>query len=178
MEIAFIIGIVVVALFALFIARKPNSFSYESAVVIAAPPEAIFPHVNNQHKWIEWSPYAKMDPDAKVTFTGPDAGVGAQYSWIGNKTGEGTSTITQSRPYDFIQFRLDFRKPMKATNTVEFTFIPQGTSTNVTWKMHGPNNFVGKILGIFINCEKMCTDQFSQGLESLRGIVESERKAA
>ena len=45
-----------------------------------------------------WSPWAKIDPAAKITFEGPPAGTGAGYTWAGNnKVGEGRMTITDSQ---------------------------------------------------------------------------------
>ena len=66
---------------------------------IAAPADAVFAQVNDLHKWDAWSPWAKLDPAAKIAFDGPDAGQGAAMSWSGNdKVGEGKMTIVESQP--------------------------------------------------------------------------------
>jgi len=83
-------------------------------------------------------------------------------------------TITDSRPNELIRFRLEFLKPFKATNTAEFTFKPEGTQTSVTWAMSGTNNFMGKLMGLIINCDKMVGGQFEQGLANLRAVVEKK----
>lgn len=80
-------------------------------------------------------------------------------------------TITDSRPNELIRFRLDFLKPMKATNTVKFTFEPEGDQTVVTWSMFGQNNFMAKAIGLFMDCEKMVGDQFEQGLANMKSVV-------
>jgi len=81
-------------------------------------------------------------------------------------------TITESQPSGLIRFRLDFQKPMQATNTAEFTFRTEGNQTVVTWSMAEKNNLMGKILGLFMDFEKMCGSQFEKGLASLKSVAE------
>ena len=164
-------------LFAVIIAGQPDEFTFTRSVKMAVPPEKIFPHVNDLHKWEAWSPWAKLDPNSKSTFSGPDAGVGAAMAWVGNnKVGEGKMTITENQPSTLIRFRLDFLKPMQATNTAEFVFLPEGHQTIVTWRMHGKNNLMGMLFGLLINCDKMVGSQFEQGLSALKSIAESATK--
>jgi Polyketide cyclase / dehydrase and lipid transport len=168
-----IIGIIVVFVLA---SRQPDDFRITRTGTIVAPASAIFPHVNNLQNWEAWSPWAKLDPNAKNSFEGPSEGVDAKMSWAGNnKVGVGSMTVTESRPSDFIQFRLEFLKPMKATNIAEFTFKPDGDQTAVTWTMTGTNNFMAKVMGLFMNCDKMCGGMFEQGLASLKTVVEAGR---
>ena len=101
--------------------------------------------MNDFHNWEAWSPWAKMDPDAKSTFDGPTSGVGSKFHWAGNsKVGEGNMTIAESRPNDVIRIDLEFLKPFAAKNLAEFTFKPVGDGTEVTWTMTGKNNFMAK----------------------------------
>lgn len=164
----------IAVLFIVVIAGQPGEFKLSRSTKIPAPPEQVFPHVNDLHKWEAWSPWAKLDPNAKNSFSGPDAGAGAAMAWEGNcKIGVGKMTITESQPGRIIRFRLDFEKPMKATNTAEFTFLPDGGQTCVTWSMAGKNSFGGKMFGLLMNCEKMVGGQFEQGLANLKSLVET-----
>lgn len=161
-------------LFIVVIAAQPDEFKVVRTANIAAPPEKVFPHVNNLRQWEDWSPWAKLDPNAKNMFSGPDAGVGAAMSWAGNnKVGEGKMTITESAASSLIRFRLEFLRPFKATNTAEFTFTPQGNQTLVTWSMSGTSNFMSKLFGLIINCDKMVGKDFEKGLASLKAIAET-----
>jgi uncharacterized protein YndB with AHSA1/START domain len=160
-------------IFIIVITGRPDEFTVTRAASIAAPPERIFPHVNDLHKWEAWSPWAKLDPNAKNTFSGADAGAGAAMAWEGSKkVGAGQMTITESQPSGLIRFRLDFQKPMQATNTAEFTFRTEGNQTIVTWNMAGKNSLMGKIFGLFMDFEKMCGGQFEKGLASLKAVAE------
>jgi len=157
----------------ILIAGQPDEFNVTRAATLAAPPETIFPHVNDLHLWQAWSPWAKLDPNCQNTFSGAATGAGAVMAWEGNgKVGTGKMTIVASQPGEFVRFRLEFQKPMQATNTAEFTFRPEGNQTVVTWTMQGKSNFTGKIFGLFMNCEKMCGGQFEQGLASLKSLTE------
>lgn len=156
-------------------AKQPDNFTYTRTSSINAPAAKIFPHVNNLHNWDAWSPWAKLDPNAKNSFEGPEAGVGAKMSWSGNnKVGVGSMTVAESRPSDYIKFNLEFLKPMQANNTAEFSFKPEGDQTVVTWSMSGTNKFMNKIFGVFMNFDKMVGAQFEQGLASLKDVVESK----
>lgn len=165
-------------LFIVIIAGQPDEFKVVRTANIAALPEKVFALVNNLHKWEDWSPWAKLDPNAKNTFAGPDVGVGAAMSWSGNnKIGEGKMTITESAASTLIRFRLEFLRPFKATNTAEFAFTPQGNQTLVTWSMTGTSNFMSKGFSLIINCDKMVGKDFEKGLASLKSVVESAAKA-
>jgi uncharacterized protein YndB with AHSA1/START domain len=160
-------------IFIVVIAGRPDEFVVSRSATVSASPDKVFPRVNDLHKWEAWSPWAKLDPNAKSTFSGADAGTGAAMAWDGNnKVGAGTMTITESRPGELIRFRLDFQKPMKAVNTAEFTFRPDGNQTVVTWSMAGKSNFMGKCFGLFMDCEKMVGCQFEKGLASLKSVTE------
>src|SRR6266852_2515065 len=96
----------IVVVFVVIIAIQPSDFRITRSATIAAPPEAVFAQVNDLHNWEAWSPWAKLDPNAKTTYAGPAAGTGAAFAWSGNnRIGEGRMTITESRPNEFVRFK-------------------------------------------------------------------------
>jgi len=144
---------------------------------MSAPAETVFPHVNEMKKWEGWNPWAKLDPNMKLTYEGPAAGVGSAYAWVGNSdVGEGRMTITESHPSDSIRFKLEFFKPMPGVSDTLFTFKPKGDQTEVTWAMTGTNNFIGKAFCLFMNMDKMIGGQFEKGLADLKSVAETEAK--
>ena len=166
----------VIVVFIVIVAAQSAQFTVVRSTKMAAPPEKIFPHVNDLHNWEAWSPWAKLDPNAKNSFEGAASGVGAAMAWTGNcKVGVGRMAITDSRPNESIRFRLDFEKPMKATNTAEFTFKNAGGQTIVTWSMAGQKNFVGKFFHLFMSCDQMIGGQFEKGLAAIKSIVEAAK---
>jgi uncharacterized protein YndB with AHSA1/START domain len=171
-----VIGIVaVVLLAALFIyaATKPDVFRVQRAASIKAPPEKIFPFVNDLHRFGAWSPYGKKDPAMKRTFSGPESGSGAVYEWDGDKNvGQGRMEISDTSPPSRVTIRLDFLRPFEAHNMVEFTLAPKGDSTDVTWAMQGPVPYVAKIMHVFFDMDSMVGKDFEAGLANLKSIAE------
>jgi hypothetical protein len=165
---------VIVALLVVVIATRPADFSITRSTTVSSSPQAVFPQVNDFHNWEAWSPWAKIDPEMKMTFTGPAAGTGAVYTWTGNnKVGEGRMTIVESRPSDLVRIKLEFLKPFAATNATEFTFQPQGNQTAVTWSMSGKRNFMTKAMSLVMSMEKMLGGQFETGLQQMKAIAEA-----
>ena len=174
LDIILILAAIAVIIFIIVAAMQPSDFRITRTGTITAPASAVFTQVNDLHKWDAWSPWAKLDPEAKNSFEGPSSGIGAIMSWAGNnKVGQGSMTIMESRPDEFISFKLEFLKPFKATNTSEFTFTSENDQTTVTWSMYGKNNFMGKVIGLIMSCEKMVGGQFEKGLEALKSVVEA-----
>lgn len=157
----------IVAIILIAASFEPNDFRVERSATLAATPAALFAQVNDHHKFNEWNPFTKDDPSVKNTYTGPESGVGAVCSWVGDKTGSGSATIIESKPNELVREKMDWIKPMEGTSTVDFTFKPAGDKTVVTWAMYGSQNFMGKVVSLFMSCEKMCGPMFEKGLASL-----------
>jgi hypothetical protein len=159
---------VLVAVVLIAAATRPADFRVERSATLNAPASALFEHVNNHHKFNVWNPFMKLDPNVKNTYSGPDSGVGAVCAWEGNSDiGAGSCTIVESRPNELVRCRMDWKRPMEGTSTVDFTFKPEGDKTVVTWAMYGKNNFVGKLVSLFMDCDKICGPQFEKGLADL-----------
>lgn len=157
----------------LYAATKPDTFRVQRSIGINAPPERIFPHINDLTKWGGWSPWEKMDPAMKKTASGAPQGKGALYGWNGNnQVGKGRMEILESIPPSKILIQLDFLKPFEAHNRAEFTLTAQEGSTTVTWAMYGPQPYMAKVMGLLFNCEKMVGPQFETGLTNLKMLTE------
>ncbi|MCO6430501.1 MAG: SRPBCC family protein [Deltaproteobacteria bacterium] len=173
MKKVFLSLVFIAAVLSIVVALQPDEFHVVRSTAIKADAAAVFAHVNNLKRWEAWSPWAKLDPDAKSSYAGPIEGTGAAMTWSGNnQIGEGTMTITESRPNELIRFRLDFVRPFASTSIAEFTFKPEGAGTQVVWSMQGKNNFIGKAIGLIIDCDKMVGEQFEKGLLQLGLITE------
>jgi uncharacterized protein YndB with AHSA1/START domain len=167
------IGVVILlaALFG-FAATKPDTFRVERTASINAPPAEIFALISDFHGWSDWSPYEQLDPSMTRSYSGAASGQGAVYEWNGNgKAGAGRMEITEATP-SRITIQLDFTKPFESHNIAEFTLEPRGASTNVTWAMQGPNLYLGKVMSIFVNMDRMIGEDFEAGLANLKAIAE------
>lgn len=169
-----IVGGVVVVLFLIVVAMQPPDFRLARSTLISAPPEKIFPLVDDFRNLEYWSPWAKLDPDMQTKFEGPAAGTGSMYSWDGNnKVGRGKMTIIESRPSELVRMKLEFFKPFRATNTAEFTFVPEAGGTSVIWAMTGRNNFMAKAFHLLCNMDKIVGKDFEKGLSMMKATAES-----
>ena len=85
--------------------------------------------------------------------------------------------ITESTPSRRVAIALEFIRPFKASNTATFTLLPDDAGTTVTWAMDGTNNFVSKLMSLFMNMDRMIGTEFEKGLATLKGIAESAPSA-
>lgn len=169
------IVVVLAVMLIVVVALRPADFRISRRATIAAPPAAIFPHVNNLSLWRAWSPWEEIDPNLQRTYEGPAAGQGAKYAWVGNsKVGQGRMTITESRPSELVRLLLEFVRPMQATNTTEFKLEPAGSQTVVTWSMAGRNGFMANAFGLLMNMDKLIGKDFEKGLAKLKSIAEAK----
>jgi len=169
----FVLLVLIIGGFCTYIAMLPNEYQVKRSTTVHNDHTVVFGHVNDFHKWDNWSPWAKLDPNSKVTFSGPDAGEGAHFTWNGNdEVGEGDMTIVSSQPHESIGIKLHFVRPMEDTADVKFTFDPTDDGTVVTWTMSGKHNFVSKFFCFFMNMDKMIGGDFEKGLASLKQVAE------
>jgi uncharacterized protein YndB with AHSA1/START domain len=164
---------IAIAILLILAANKPDTFTVRRATMVKAPPETIFPLINDFHQWGTWSPYESKDPAMKRTYSGTASGKGAVYAWQGNKNvGSGRMEILDSSAPSKIVIKLDFFAPFEGHNTAEFTMLPQGDVTNVTWLMHGPVPFMAKIMHVLMNIDRMVGKDFEIGLANLKRLTE------
>ncbi|MGC4073424.1 MAG: SRPBCC family protein [Nibricoccus sp.] len=169
-----LIGLAVLfVIFVIVVALQPSEFRIERSILISASAADVFPQTNDLRKLQDWSPWKKLDPNMKCTFSDPSAGVGATVSWAGNsQAGEGRETIVESRANEYVGLRLDFIKPFESTCATAFTLKPEGNQTKVTWSMWGKNGFISKTFCLFMSQDKMIGEPFEEGLANLKTVVE------
>ncbi len=171
-----IIVVLLIAALLVSAATRPDTFHIERSTNIAAAPENIFPLINDFTNWDSWSPWAGKDPNMKTLISDTTSGQGASYAWEGNKqVGAGSMTIIDSSPPEKVGIQLNFIKPFKAQNTATFTLAVQGEKTSVTWALDGPQQFMNKLMGLFMNMDRMVGKDFETGLASMKSLAENER---
>ena len=172
-----IIGLIVLVAIAavlVFAATRPDTFHIERSIVVNAPPQRVFDQVNDFNRWRAWSPFEALDPSMKREIAGNPCGTGAVYTWDGNsKAGAGRMEIVESVPASAVRIKLDFTRPMEAHNTAEFIIVPQGSgASRVTWAMHGPQPYIGKLMSLVFSMDRMVGSDFERGLVALKHVAE------
>ncbi|MCU0226122.1 MAG: SRPBCC family protein [Bryobacterales bacterium] len=150
------------------VALRPSSYAVTRTTTVAARPEVVFSLVNDFHHWDKWSPWAKLDPNMMVTYSGAESGKGAVYEWAGNAdVGKGRMTIRESHPSEQIAIYLEFHEPFASVSDTEFRFQSAPGGTAVTWAMTGNLGFMEKAVGLFMDMEAMIGSDFEKGLAQL-----------
>lgn len=170
------LAVIIIALLG-YAATKPDTFRVERSASIKAAPETIFAHLNDFRAWGNWSPWEKLDPALQRTYSGAAVGTGAVYEWKGNsEVGAGRMEILESSSASKLNIKLNFTEPFEAQSTSEFSLTPEGDATKITWVMQGPNQFIGKVMSIFVDMDNHIGKDFETGLANLKAIAESGKQ--
>ena len=172
LKVILIISVALIALILIYAATRPDDFHVERSINIKAAPEKIFGLINDLHRWNEWTPYNK-DQAMRKTYSGSASGKGAAYSWEGNKdVGKGEIAITESIPFSRIVFDLHMIEPFEGHNVAAFSLNAAGDSTRVTWSLDDKQKLMVKVMGIFMNMDRMIGKDFEAGLANLKTVAE------
>lgn len=168
------LGLIVTVILAIAAFKSPE-MSVSREIIIAAAPDAIFPYINNSRKSYEWMPWAEGDPEIEINFTGPDEGIGSISSWNGEQMGSGKSEVVESITNQVVKTQLVYTKPFEMSQLAEISLTPVSSGTKVVWSVSGHNNYFFRLMGVFMDCDKMIGGEFEKGLNKLKTIVESKQ---
>ncbi len=153
-------------------AMKSGSLHVERSIRVKAQADTILPLISDFHRWASWSPFERLDPAMKKTYSGTASGKGAIYEWAGNnKAGQGRMEVTDATA-SRVTIQLDFLKPFEGHNIASFIVAPDGDATKVTWAMDGSSPFMMKVMRVFVNMDKMLGKDFELGLANLKAATE------
>jgi hypothetical protein len=179
MLVALLVIVLAIAALLAYAGTRPPTFRIERSASIAAPMLQVAELIDDFREWQKWSPWENIDPTLQRTFSGAEAGVGAVYEWNSKgKAGAGRMEITDMRAgpeRGLIAIKLDFLKPFKASNMAEFVMTPTDAGTDLSWAMFGPSPFVSKLMGVFVDLDKMVGKEFEAGLAALKRNAEQAK---
>jgi hypothetical protein len=176
-----IAGLVIAALIVVVLAvaaTRPGRFQVQRSVTIQSSADRIFPLIEDLRRLNTWNPFVQKDPDSKGTYSGPARGKGASYAFEGGSGGSGRIEILDTTAPSRVAMRLTMIKPLAAENDIAFILDPQGSTTRVTWAMDGQVPFIGKVLHMFIDMDRMVGREFEAGLADLKAQAEKSASAS
>ena len=176
------VGFIVLLLFAAFVVTGyllPKQVHIERTITVDRPVSMMFELLNSYRYYNEWSPWAERDPKAEFVISGPESGVGARMSWIGEPhlVGSGWQEIVASKPYQQIDIKLDF--DAQGLADTGFTLVPEGNATRITWFFDSdltegvgfPNSFLARYFGLLF--DRWVGGDYEKGLANLKQYAES-----
>ena len=166
-----VVGIVVTAY------SRPTEMKVERSMTTTASAEELYAIVSDMSRWQEWSPWQKLDPNMKLETGGAPGEVGAFYSWDGNgNVGAGKTSIVSVKPNSEVELKLDMYRPFATVNRVFWRIEEAGGQRKFTWAMEGKNDaLMPRIVGLFMDMDKMVGGAFDEGLASLKKIAETPK---
>jgi uncharacterized protein YndB with AHSA1/START domain len=179
LKILAVLAILVLAVLG-WAAMKPGRIHLQRSILIAAPPETIFPLLADFHNWKEWAPGDKDDPTMQRTYSGVACGIGATSEWRGSgSTGAGRMVVMDAVPNAQVVVGVHFARPFVAHNINTFTLeqVGPGTLTSppvtkVTWSFAGSNVYMMRVMSVFVNVDHFMGKHFEEGLANLRAAAE------
>ncbi len=167
---------VIVVIAGVIVYFLPNNYTVTNSVEINKPADVVYKQIADFNNWHSWSPWAEMEPNAKITVDGVPASVGHKMSWNGEKLGEGCMTLSGFVPNQSLKCDDEFVKPMKATSKDNWKIESNGNKTTVTWTTTGGLKFpMGRLFGLAI--DKMVSQPEKHGLENLKKVCEAMPEA-
>lgn len=127
--------------------------------------------LKNQDNFSKW---ASMDPNMKKEYRGMDGTVGFVSIWEGNKkVGKGEQEIIKITEGEKVDYKLHFIQPFEGlADSFMSTAVAGENQTKVSWGMNSAMKYPMNIMLLFMNMEKMIGEDFSTGLNNLKGILE------
>ena len=153
----------------------PGKAIVSRSISIDAPASVIFPYVNSMKETEKWSPWLSRDPETKLTYSGPEAGVGNTLYWSSEheQVGTGTQEIVESIENQAVKTALDFG-PMGIASA-SFVLQPEGDQTQITWGFESNLGMNPMMRWTGLMMDKWVGGDYERGLENLKELVEGQR---
>lgn len=149
----------------------PRVHQVEVSTEVDAPPATVFALVDDFRRFTLWAPWADTDPNARFIYSGGNRGKGATVTWDGTIIGNGTQTITESRPFEYVGIVINAGEPGEARSW--FRLEPGVGTTIVHWGFEADYgmNIVGRFFASMLG--GVVARDYESGLANLKELAES-----
>ncbi len=153
----------------IYLARLDGKFSVKRSLEIAAPRESVFATIVDLKTWPAWSPWLLHEPDTVIIYSENYQAEGGSYSWDGKVVGAGKLTHLKINGPNSIRQQIEFLRPFKSVNQVDWEFESRENSTVVSWTMSGCMPFLFRFM--VKKMEPMIGRDYELGLALLNGYM-------
>jgi len=152
----------------------PEKVSVVRDIEINAPADKVFAYVNDLRKFQMWSPWATIDTEMKVVYSGAETGKGQVMAWTSKdpNVGSGSQIIIDSVANKYVETKLDFGEMGFAI--ASWDLLSKDNATRIVWSFktdlgsHPMNRWMGLLFDGWIGKD------YEKGLKTLKEIVEKE----
>lgn len=144
----------------------------ERAVLIGAPPPAVYAIVSDLQRFPEWSPWEALDPAVRYDFGGPGQGIGQKMIWSSRnpQVGTGVQTVTALEPDRKVEMEIEVGALGKARSEIVLSPVEEGTA--VIWRFEKP------VEGVIERWASLMFDRaigadYVRGLARLKALAET-----
>ncbi len=166
--------IVIVLLTALFIKKE---YSVEREITLNQPKQIVFDYVKYLKNQNNFSVWAEIDPNMKVSFRGTDGTAGFVSAWDSEdkRAGKGEQEIIKITGNERIDYEIRFLEPMKSTDYAFLEFRAENDSTtSVKWSFYGKMPYPMNLMLLVMDMDAMLGKDLEGGLKNLKSLLENK----
>ena len=153
----------------IYLATLDGNFQARRKLEIAAPLDSVFATILDFKFWPEWSPWLMHEPEAKLTYSENYQAENGFYNWEGKVVGAGKLTHLKIKPGVSIKQQIEFLRPFKSVNQVNWEFEAKDGNTMVSWEMKGCMPFLFRFMAK--KMAPMIERDYELGLALLNGYM-------
>jgi len=172
LKITVIVLFSLVLLFLIISIFLPKEFKVEESVLIKAPVEKIFTMINNTKEWEKWSPFIQNGQSMKISYEGPEAGVGAIIKWEDEQE-NGKLIFKEVVPNGLISGELSFENNLKSTMNWYFENSNEGTL--LVWNIIAKDLTYPFQRWLSLFASKMIRPDLQKGLSNIKDLYENQK---
>lgn len=153
---------------------QPDAYHIERSTMTVANPEKVYAVMCDLARFKEWSPFTKLDPNAKITIEGQACAPGQKMNWDGNgDAGAGSMLVLNVVQNERVDLRLEFFRPMMSVATTSWIATSEKGMTKITWSMDGENHALMDKVFAMMFMDPLLGKMFEDGLADLKRVAEA-----
>lgn len=160
-----IVGIIIVGL--VYLATLDGSYHVRRKLECDIPVEELFEAILDFRQWPDWNPWLLHEPDAIIETSDNCQQESGYYRWDGKVVGAGTLTHISIEANRRIQQEIEFLRPFKSVNEINWYFENRNGKSLVEWEMLGSMPFLFRFMAK--TTESMIARDYDLGLILLLG---------
>ena len=153
----------------IYLACQNGHFRVRRSLEIEVSEESAFAAVLDLKSWPHWSPWLMHEPRTNLDYSKNCQAEGGYYSWDGKVIGAGKVTHLKIQTGRAIHQQIEFQRPFKTVNQIDWEFENRDGRCLVTWEMSGKMPFLFRSMAK--RMEPMIGRDFELGLALLAGYL-------